>query len=168
MHTLYLVSVWLHILAASLWIGGMFFILLVVVPWLRSGATAHAGLILRETAGRFRVVAWTSFAVLLLTGTLNLWIRGVRPGHFTSPEWLASPFGSVVVAKLAVFALVIGISVRHDFFVGPRAAVAIERDPGSEEAGKLRREASIHGRVNAVLALVLVALAVMIVRGRAW
>lgn len=168
MRALYLFSVWIHILAATIWIGGMFFLILVVVPWLRGGGQRQAGALLRETASRFRTIAWACFAILLLTGTFNLWVRGVRFGDFANPDWLASPFGSTVLAKLVVFAIVLAMSARHDFVIGPRATVAIERDPLSAQAQKLRRQASLHGRTNALLALVLVALAVMLVRGSLW
>jgi len=168
MFTLYLLSVWLHVMAATIWIGGLFFLMLVVVPWLRSGASAEPARLLRETAGRFRTVAWACFAILLVTGTFNLWMRGVRPANFVSADWLVSPYGSVVVAKLVVFLVLIALSARHDFVIGPKAAAAIQQAPQSPETARLRREASLHGRVNALLALVLVALAVMIVRGRPW
>ena len=133
MRTLYFVSVWLHVLAATIWVGGMFFVVLVVVPWLRRGGRAGAGAFLRETGTRFRTVGWACFAVLAVTGTFNLWIRGVRPGHFVDPAWLASAPGCTVVLKLAVFAIVLGLSAAHDFVVGPRATRAIEHDPGSTE-----------------------------------
>lgn len=168
MFTLYLLSVWLHILAATVWVGGLFFLMLVVVPWLRSGASADPGRLLRETAGRFRAVAWTCFGIVLATGTFNLWMRGVRWSNFADPDWLASPFGSTVVSKLAVFFVMIALSARHDFIVGPQAADEIARDPGSDVAVRLRREAQLHGRANAVIALLLVAFGVMIVRGRPW
>jgi uncharacterized membrane protein len=168
MFTLYLLSVWLHVMAATIWIGGLFFLMLVVVPWLRSGSSAEPARLLRETAGRFRTVAWACFAVLLVTGTFNLWMRGVRPDNLLNADWLTSPFGSVVVAKLVVFLVLVALSARHDFVVGPKAAEAIQRDPQSPETARLRREASLHGRVNALLALLLVAIAVMIVRGRPW
>ncbi|MGZ3421388.1 MAG: CopD family protein [Polyangiales bacterium] len=165
MHALYLLSVWLHVLAAITWIGGMFFLVLVVVPWLRSGGRANAGVFLRETGLRFRSVGWSCFALLVLTGTFNLWYRGVRLGDFASAAWLSSPFGRAVALKLALFAAVLAISAVHDFSVGPRATVAVERDPASAETAQLRRRASLLGRANALLALLIVAAAIVIVRG---
>jgi copper resistance protein D len=168
MHTLYLISVWLHILAATVWIGGMAFLVLVVVPWLRSGNRANAGTFLRETGERFRNVGWTCFGIVLITGTFNLWIRGVRLSDFGRAAWLSSSFGQIVLLKLGTFALVLSVSILHDFSVGPRASSAIARDPQSAEAQTLRRRASLLGRVNVVLALVLVAAGVMLVRGALW
>ena len=165
MRTLYLVSVWLHILAATIWIGGMFFLVLVVVPWLRQGGRAGAGAFLRETGTRFRTVGWVCFGVLAVTGTFNLWIRGVRPRFFLDADWLSSSFGRTVALKLGVFTIVLAISATHDFIVGPRAATVLERDPGSPEAAGLRRMASLLGRANALLALALLAIAVALVRG---
>ena len=168
MHTLYLISVWLHILAATVWIGGMAFLVLVVVPWLRSGNRANAGTFLRETGQRFRNVSWTCFGILVVTGSFNLWIRGVRLSDFGRGAWLSSAFGQTVLLKLGCFALVLVVSMVHDFSVGPRASTAIARDPQSPAAHTLRRRASLLGRVNVVLALVLVAAGVMLVRGALW
>jgi putative copper resistance protein D len=165
MRWVYLISVWLHVVAAIVWIGGMLFLVLVVVPWLRSGARVDAGAFLRDTGARFRTVAWTCFATLFVTGAVNLWMRGVRPADLLRPAWLASPFGRAVGLKLVVFALVLGVSGIHDFVLGPRATAAIERDPRSPEAERIRRQASLLGRLNVVLALCLVALGVVLVRG---
>ena len=111
------------------------------------------------------LAAWVVFALVLSTGTLNLWVRGVRPANFTDADWLASPFGSTVLAKLALFATVIALSLVHDFVLGPRATAAIAADPRSAEAARLRRQASWMGRANVILALLLVAAGVMLVRG---
>ena len=102
---------------------------------------------------------------MLITGTFNLWVRGVRLADFTRAEWLDSSFGKTTLLKLAVFAVVLVISGIHDFILGPRATAAIAEDPRSARAAALRRRASVLGRLNAVLALVLVALGVMLVRG---
>lgn len=165
MHTLYLVSVWLHILAATAWVGGMFFLMLVVVPWLRQGDRALAASVLRATGTRFRNVGWACFAIVFITGSFNLWMRGVRLENFVQLEWLRSGFGAAVVLKLALFVVVLTLSAFHDFVLGPMAARAVEANPRSTEAEALRKRASWMGRGTAVLALVLVALAVVIVRG---
>lgn len=162
---LYLISVWVHILAATIWIGGMLFLVLVVVPWLRAGNREQAGAFLRDTGRRFRTVGWACFAILLVTGTYNLWVRGVRWGDLVDPVWLGSPFGRAVAVKLVVFTLVLIVSAVHDWSIGPRATRAMEADPRSELTAKLRRRASWLGRLNVILALVLVAAAVAIVRG---
>ena len=166
MPILYFFSVWLHILAATVWIGGMFFLVLVVVPWLRGGGRVDAGKFLRETGERFSRVGWVCFGVLLVTGTFNLWVRGVRFGDFVDPQWLRSPFAHSVLSKLALFVLVLSVSSYHDFVIGPRATRAIAHDPRSSESERLRKSASRWGRVNALLALLLVAVAVSLVRGR--
>ena len=102
MHALYLLSVWLHILAATVWIGGMSFLVLVVVPWLRRGGRVEAAVFLRETGERFRNVGWSCFLLLAATGTFNLWVRGVRLSDFGRAEWLTSPFSKTVLLKLLV------------------------------------------------------------------
>lgn len=64
-----------------------------------------------------------------------------------------------------VFAVLI-LSGLHDFIIGPAATAAGKADPGSAYAGRLRRDASWMGRMNLVLALVVTAIGVMLVRGR--
>ena len=169
MHVLYLISVWLHLLAVIVWIGGMAFLVLVVVPWLRKqGAATDAGEFLRETGERFRDVGWVCFAIIALTGTFNLYMRGVRLADFLRSEWRSSSFGEVVLFKLAAFCAVLLVSALHDFVLGPRATRAMMHDPRSAEAQAMRRMASRIARVNVLLALALVAGGVMLVRGAPW
>lgn len=166
MHALYLLSVWLHILAAVVWIGGMSFLVLVVVPWLRKkGGGTDAGRFLRETGERFRDVGWVCFVVIAVTGTFNLYVRGVGLSDFFSSTWRGSSFGTVVLFKLGAFLTVLLVSALHDFVLGPRATRAMMRDPTSSEAQALRKAASWIARVNVLLALALVAAGVMLVRG---
>jgi putative copper export protein len=167
MHALYLFSVFAHILAATAWIGGMFFLVLVVVPWLRGSAAGrvNGGVFLRETGERFRTVGWVCFGVLLCTGSFNLWVRGVRWASFFDASWRASAFGQSVLLKLGLFVLVLIVSAVHDFSIGPRASLEIARDPGSAAAERLRKAASRWGRLNALLALCIVAVAITLVRG---
>jgi len=90
----------------------------------------------------------------------------VRLSDFVSSAWLGTPFAHSVLGKLVLFALVLGVSGYHDFVVGPRATRVLAEDPRSPEAARLRKSASRWGRVNALLALLLVAVAVTLVRGQ--
>ncbi|HKU41886.1 MAG TPA: DUF4149 domain-containing protein [Polyangiales bacterium] len=164
MRGLYLISVWLHILAAVVWIGGMTFLVLVLVPWLRSNRTRAAG-ILTDTGRRFRTIGWICFGLLLVTGTVNLWARGVRPENMLSVSFWQSPFAHALALKLTLFALVLLVSALHDFWLGPRASQLMRDAPGSQVAERLRRWAGLLGRSNLLLALALVALGVILVRG---
>ena len=169
MHALYILAVWLHILAAVTWIGGMFFLVLVVVPWLRGGGGGiDAARFLRETGRRFRNISWVCFAIVVTTGSYALWMRGVTFASFANPDWLASSFGRLVLLKLTVFATVIVVSLVHDLVIGPRATTAITADPRSDVAATLRRRASLLARANVLMALVLVAIGDLLVRGWPW
>ncbi|MFQ5795545.1 MAG: hypothetical protein ACE5JP_10915 [Candidatus Bipolaricaulia bacterium] len=73
MHVLYLLSVWLHILAAAIWIGGMVFLALILVPVTRR--PEHRGIavsLIHWTGVRFRWVGWICLGLLLLSGIFNL------------------------------------------------------------------------------------------------
>ena len=94
----------------------------------------------------------------------------MRLADFGDPAFLRSGFGHAVVMKLTLFVVVLGLSAYHDFHLGPRASEAMARaaagEPTSPEATeKMRRRASLIGRANALLALAIVGLAVVIVRG---
>jgi len=167
-HQLYLLSVWIHIMAAMVWTGGMLFLVLVAVPWLRKGPREQAAAFLHETGTRFRNVGWICFLLLAITGTFNLWFRGVRLADFGHAEWLCSPFGRTITLKLGLFFAVLVVSAVHDFIVGPRATQALQRAPHSTRAHAARRRASLLGRTNVLLALLIVAAAVMLVRGVPW
>jgi putative copper export protein len=61
------IRLFLHVLAATIWVGGQL-LLAVLVPVLRRFGTD----VLRATARRFNQVAWAAFAVLVATGIWNV------------------------------------------------------------------------------------------------
>ncbi len=168
-HSLYIASVWLHLLAAITWIGGMLFLVLILVPALRRMEQKDLALALIQCSGqRFRLVGWVCLAVLLASGYANLSVRGWGGELLLHPAFWATPPGQVLAAKLGTFLLILILSAWHDFRIGPRATAALRSRPGTPEAARLRALASWFGRFNLLLALVMVALGVMLVRGRPW
>ena len=166
MRWFYLISVWLHVLAAAIWVGGMVFVALVVVPVIQRKELEGAGARLIHLTGiRFRWVGWACFVLLLLTGLVNILARGFAWADLFAAQFWTGPFGRLLALKLFVFALILAASAVHDFVVGPRAVAIWQERPGSAEATRLRRQATRFGRLNLLLALLIVALGVMLVRG---
>jgi uncharacterized membrane protein len=166
MHTLLVISVALHLLAVVLWAGGLFFFALAVVPLLRQGVFPEgAGELVHRLGLRFRPVAWVCFGVLVVTGVVNLWARGLGPGDLLRGAFWASSFGVTLAHKLALVAALLGVSAWHDFSVGPRATAAWRTAPEAPETKRLRRAAGRIGRLNVVLALAIIVLGVLLARG---
>jgi len=158
---LYQVSVFVHILSAIVWIGGMLFLALVIVPATRGLPPDERAALFSAVGRRFRAVGWGCIGLLLVTGVVNSSYRGVTPDNVLTAELWSSPFGRVLSLKLAVVVVLLTLSLYHDFVIGPRSVQVVS----GPRAQQLRRLASYVGRVEAILALVAVALAIMLVRG---
>lgn len=166
MHTWYLFSVWLHILAAAIWTGGMVFLGLVLVPVIRGRDFAQIrSTLLYRTGIRFRMAGWITLGILVVTGIFNVGFRGFNWGHLIDGTLWQGGWGHILVCKVSLVTLVLLVSAVHDFYLGPRATRALETDPDGPEAQRLRRTASYIGRFTLLVSLVILALAVMLVRG---
>ena len=166
MRIVYLVSVWTHVVAATAWLGGMLFLVFVVVPVMRRPDVQRAAPDLLDwMSAQYHRLGWIALGVLFVTGLLNLWYRGMPPTMLLEASSYANPYVHIVAGKLAVFFLMVGLQAWHDFAIGPPAMEAWRRNPGGPEALRLRRLARWIGRVIFVLSLVLVAFGVVLVRG---
>ncbi len=163
MRELYFANVTLHVLAALLWLGGMFFLGVVGAPVLRHVQPPELRQRLFLALGtRFRAVGWWAVAVLVATGTLNLWFRGyLHWALLTSPGFWRSNFGGALAVKLVAVTTMLVVQAVHDFIDGPAAGRAV---PGSAEALALRQRAAWLARINAMLGIVLVLAAVRLAR----
>ena len=169
MHAIYLFSVWLHILAGVVWIGGMIFLSVILLPVIRRPEFRSAAPLLVHFSGvRFRWVGWLCLVVLVLTGAFNLIYRGVAWEDLQIGDFWRSQFGVILSTKLILVVVVLLLSILHDFFIGPKASALGRANPGSPDALRFRRYASWFGRVNLFLALVIVAFGSMLVRGSWW
>jgi putative copper export protein len=104
---------WVHVLAATIWIGGQATIAL-LLPLLR-GQRA----LLSAAGRRFQSMAWTAFAFVLLTGVLNMHDTGIAWTNLTG-----SARGRTLVLKLGFVVLSGAAAAVHAVFVAPRAASA--------------------------------------------
>ncbi len=138
-----IVVVWLHLLAATVWVGGLLYASHLVVPALARGERTYASLLTRG-----RVAAWAAIALLVVTGLDNL--RRVR---------LDSPW---LIAKLVLVIALLALAAHRDFALVPRATREIERGvaPGLALAGIRWVD-----RALICLAVVVLFLAVGVTRG---
>ncbi len=166
MLVIYKLSVFLHILSAMFWLGGMLFTVLVLVP-----ATSHQalapkkGIFFSEMGKRFSNISWILFSILLSTGYIQIAHRGYGfSSLFTSDFW-QSHFGSILKYKLLAFAVMLIISGLHDFWLGPKAAKLIDINPTSSQTQSYRKATSWVGRLNLLLGLIILYYAISLVRG---
>jgi copper resistance protein D len=165
MRALYLASVTLHVLAAMLWLGGMFFLGVVGAPALRQIEPPELRQRLFYTLGvRFRTTGWWAIGVLLVTGVVNLHFRGwlAWSGVLGSRPFWATAAGHALAWKLAMVVVMLVVSAVHDFVLGPRSGRA---KPGSPEALAFRSRAAWAARINALAGVILVIAAVRLTRG---
>jgi copper resistance protein D len=162
--SLYHFSVSLHVLAAIVWLGGMFFFALVGAPALRAVEPPQLRMALFRSLGeRFRTVGWAAIGVLMVTGIANLHFRGLLdPGLWRTPGFWSTSLGAALAWKLAAVAIMIALSALHDFVFGPAAARHV---PGGPAALRSRRRAGWMARINALVGVVLVLAAVRLARG---
>lgn len=119
--TLYRVCIVLHVAAASLWLGHMFFWSLFAGPVLKSiepPATANR---LRELSFWMGGLGWPALAILALTGALMLGRHGITWQVLGSGEFLDVPFGRILAGKLVLVLAMAGYQVKFAHHAAPRA-----------------------------------------------
>ena len=132
---------WLHVMSAVIWLGGMVFIALILIPVTRrvQDPLVRAELI-SETGKRFRTVGWIALGLLVATGVVILLQR---------PWLLRAP---AFQYKAGLVLLTLALSALHDFVLGPRAG----RLPPSATAP--RKRLSWIARLNVLIVLTIVLL----------
>lgn len=115
-------SLLIHMLSASLWIGGMLFIMLILAPFLKTVNNPKERADAYQIVGKkFRFWGWIAISLLLITGFLNLYFMGITFNILADPEFHRGQFGMTLDIKLALIFIIIASSFLHDFVVGPKA-----------------------------------------------
>lgn len=155
-----IVLVWLHLLAAISWIGGMVFLSVVLAPLVRGRKAApEFTALFRSAALRFRIVVWTAMAVLLTTGSLLLRQRGIA-------STIPSLWPQILVVKLGLVALLLVLTFSHDLLLGPMVSrlSAVPEVARTSRQRRLIQLARWLPRLSLLLALAVVVAAVDLAR----
>jgi len=158
--------VFLHILSAVIYLGGLLFIVMVLAPLLRSeDFRPVATRVLHATGQKFKRISWACFGLLILTGLGNAIARYGYPGQSWG-EWAGVIAGNnFLMHKIYTLTLILGLSYVHDFHLGPAAVRAMRTAADAPETLRLRRRATWIGRLNLLFALFILWWALRLVRG---
>jgi putative copper resistance protein D len=158
--------VWLHLLGAVVWIGGLTFQVLVVVPALtRLTVTAEWLQLSLRLERQFRYVMWPAVGVVLLTGlynVLNLLYAISFAGRSVPPT-----FVRFLGLKLVLVGLMLVLQGVQRLVLYPRTVALLIRLPAEatilpSEVVKLRRLSHLCQAVTVSLAVVVMLLGVML------
>jgi putative copper export protein len=105
------IRLFLHVLAATVWVGGQIALAGVVPVVRRTGGIDVA----RSVAYRFQLIAWPAFGILLVTGAWNL--IAIKPGD------RSSAYLTTLLVKLLLVALSGIGALGHIFFARRRPAL---------------------------------------------
>lgn len=104
---------WLHLLAASVWGGGLLVLSLSILPELVMPGNQTAPLI-ADVASKFSRIAGIAVGIIAITALYNAW---VYVGIFEA-FWRAS-YGRIVIAKILLFLLLINLGAFNRYFSVP-------------------------------------------------
>ena len=165
---MYFLSVWLHILAAAVWVGGLVYTASVAVPFALTHDVAERQRILRGLARRFRWIGWSSIGILFVTGLGNLTLRlspirfsQMLNGDLFNPERVENLIAIWLPWKLMLVVVMIGLMAFHDI-TSIRAA---KRHEGSPDAAPGNRTGSRAAALATLVALLVLYVSVRLVRG---
>lgn len=154
------ILIWIHLVAASFWVGGMLFLSMVVVPLLKQESDScltQRGFV--SLARRFRTFVWGALALLVVTGAVLLG----RVVDFSAP---LSSWPLAVIIKLTLVLLLVVVSLAHDRIIGPMVRTLKQKPPSELSDGEhvLLRLSPLPGRLTLLLGLGVLLSAVLMVR----
>jgi uncharacterized membrane protein len=142
------INPWIHIFAATVWVGPQVFLFAVAVPAIRTVAdTKERARLMRLITTRFGYLAWAAMAVLVVTGIGNVYEKDNREDLFDA-NW-----GVVFQVKMTLVILTVILTAVHSFVIGPRMLRAQESVTDESQIASMRRFSIIISAVNALIAL---------------
>ena len=130
-----------HLLSASVWVGGTVVLVFVGVPAIRKLEGEARATAMRALGRRWRPLGWSAMGVAILSG---LWLTEIH-GGFNSAA-LSTDFDRTLILKSALVALLCIGALIHDYVLGPR--LQRELRAGEPQAPLTRRRLIMVGWFN--------------------
>jgi putative copper resistance protein D len=106
---------WLHLLAVSAWVGGLLYLALLLRRWIASYKPEVDPLALITSVERFSTLAAASVAVILATGSYQIW---QRVGSLAA--LLHTEYGQTLLVKLVLVLFLLVLGAFNRYVICPR------------------------------------------------
>jgi len=104
-----------HLLSATIWVGGTIVLVFVGVPAIRKLEGEARATAMRALGRRWRPLGWSAMGAAILSG---LWLTDLH-GGFNSAA-LATDFDRTLILKSVLVAFLVVGALIHDYALGPR------------------------------------------------
>ena len=148
-----LLPLWLHLLAAVVWLGGLLFESHVLFPLLARGGALEE---VAAAVSRFRRVTWAAIALMVLTGLYNL--ARLPP----IAQLVEGGVLKLLALKLFVVVVVLMLSAHRDFGLASRLLREVAAGRAADQV--LRRILRVD-RIVLLLGMILLYLGLALSRG---
>ncbi len=158
---------WIHVIAAVVWVGGNLILAMVIVPHFRQNLPPVQRIkLLTQIGKRFEPVVWGCIGVLFFTGIVNIFFSV----DITSASPISDAFMRTLLIKIVLFFVLIILTVLHSMIFAPRLAAAIEDldltlEELPPEIKPLRTQMSVISSLMGVVSLLILLAAVALRMG---
>jgi putative copper resistance protein D len=144
-----------HLLAAGVWLGALAGLSILLLRSTKDGVTSDELSALHRALEGFSGIGSAIVAVLLATGLVNSWFL-VGLSHLG--ELGGSAYGRVLLAKIALFGVMLGLAANNRFRLTPRLDAALNDGAAARPATDALRRSILLETAVAAGVLVLVSL----------
>jgi uncharacterized membrane protein len=145
------IIMWIHLLAAAIWVGGSLFIGIVFSPLLKTmyGSIEERLQVMIKVGKRFNKIAVPSLIILMGTGLYNSHILLSKPDLL-----MATSYGNFLIIKIIlVVALIITYIVHVRVIRKDVEEKIMSKQMSSQQIQKLRKKIIILGEITVVLSI---------------
>jgi putative copper export protein len=130
-----------HLLSATVWVGGTVALVFVGVPAVRLLEGEARATAMRGLGRRWRPLGWSAMGIAILSG---LWLTDLHGGLNSAA--LSTDFDRTLIVKSVLVVLLCAGALVHDYVLGPR--LQRELRAGEEQAPATRRRLIVVGWFN--------------------
>lgn len=154
---------WIHLISASIWVGGSLFIGVVLAPILKKMefSLEERLRIMIKVGRKFNKIAIPSLIILIITGLYSSHLILSKPDIL-----LSSSYGNILIIKIILVIALIIIFMTHVRVIRKEVEEKILDNKMSEiQIQKLRKKIIILGEATVILSIVILFLAALLDAG---